>query len=399
MGATFGLFWTPAIAAQTSFPVWLEELRQEALAQGISKKTLDAVLTGIEPIERVIELDNRQPEFTETFLNYLDARVTPQRITKGRELLQKHHALLAQTENQYGVPPRYIMAFWGMETNFGGYLGNHPTVNALATLAYNPRRGSFFRTQTLDALRILDQGHVTPEQMKGSWAGAMGQLQFMPSTFINHAVDADGDGRKDMWTSMPDVFASGANFLRDIGWKHGELWGREVRLPEHFNWDLAQLNIQKSVTEWSALGVTKADGRPLPKADQQASLVLPQGHAGPAFLVYNNFRTIMKWNRSVFYALAVGHLADRLIDLPPLRNGRTADNRRMSRDLTLELQQHLNALGFETGTPDGIPGTQTRAAVRAYQKSSGLRPDGYPSVSLLELVREEANRIPESKTP
>ncbi|MFQ5487210.1 MAG: lytic murein transglycosylase [Gammaproteobacteria bacterium] len=375
-----------AFAAE-DFQQWLLDLRREAAARGISTATLDNALRGIQPLPRVIELDQRQPEFTETFWNYLDKRITASRIQQGQRLLLRHRALLADVERRYGIPPRYLVAFWGLETNYGSYLGSFPTVPALLTLAYDPRRSDFFRSEALDALRIIDQGHVTAATMKGSWAGAIGQLQFLPSTFLRHAVDGDGDGKKDVWHDVQDVFASGAHYLQQMGWKHGERWGREVRLPPRFDWNLAGIDIKKPLTDWARLGVRRVDGAPLPATDMSGTIVLPQGHAGPAFLVYDNFEVILKWNRSINYAIAVGHLADRLVGLPPLRNGRRADNHRLTRELALELQQRLNALGFDSGTADGIPGSRTRAAVRAYQQTAGLPADGYPSLPLLEHLR------------
>lgn len=374
-------------APRPSFDRWLEGLRHEAREQGISSATLNAALAAVRPSDRVIELDRRQPEFTQTFWDYLDKRVTPERVARGRELLEAHGALLRSVSARYGVQPHYLVAFWGLETNFGGYLGDFPVIDALATLAYDGRRDAFFRAQLLDALRILDAGHVSLPRMKGSWAGAMGQLQFIPSTFVRYAVDADGDGRKDLWGTLPDVFASGANFLAGLGWKGDERWGREVRLPAGFDWELAQLDLEKPLAAWAALGVRQTSGAPLPQADMRAALILPQGHAGPAFLVYDNFDAILGWNRSINYAIAVGHLADRLIGLPPLSTGRGADNRPLSRDQTLEIQERLAALGYDVGEPDGVVGPKTRAGVRAYQKSSGLAADGYPSVSLLEGLR------------
>ena len=373
--------------AAEDFGQWLEQLRRDAAAQGISPATLDQALGYLAPLPRVIDLDRRQPEFTETFWNYLDKRVTKTRIAEGRRLLHRHRALLARVERRYGVPPRYLVAFWGLETHFGRYLGSFPTVRALATLAHDDRRSAFFRSELLDALRIIDQGHVAADAMKGSWAGAIGQLQFLPSTFLHHAVDGDGDGRKDVWHDLEDVFASGGHFLQQLGWKPGQRWGRPVRLPSRFDWSQARLEIRKPLAAWARLGVRRADGAPLPHGDLQAAIVLPQGHDGPAFLVYDNFRVILKWNRSLNYALAVGHLADRLVGHPPLRLGRTADNRRLSRDQAAELQRRLNALGYDAGVADGIPGSRTRAAVRAYQRAAGLPEDGYPSVSLLERLR------------
>ncbi len=377
----------PAVQASDDFARWLEELKTEAASKGISQATLNAALTDVQPIERVIELDRRQPEFTETFWNYLDKRVTPGRISKGRKLLKQHQALLKRTERQFGVPPRYLVAFWGLETNFGSYLGKFPTVDALITLAFDPRRDSFFRAQALDALRIIDEGHVAADEMKGSWAGAIGQLQFLPSTFLDNALDGDGDGRKDVWRNLSDVFTSGGNYLSNIGWQRGERWGREVRLPANFDWNNARLDFRKPIAFWAGQGVRRADGRPLPAADMSGAIVLPQGHTGPAFLVYENFNVIMKWNRSINYALSVGILADRIKGGGKILHGRDTDNRRLTRHMTQELQQLLNMQGFDAGTPDGIPGYHTRKAVRAYQMQANLPADGYPSLPLLEHLR------------
>jgi membrane-bound lytic murein transglycosylase B len=289
------------------------------------------------------------------------------------------------------VQPRFLIAFWGLETNFGDYLGSFQVIDALATLAYDRRRADFFRAQLLDALRIVDQGHVTAANMKGSWAGAMGHLQFIPSTFTGHAVDRTGDGRKDIWGTLPDVFASGSNYLSNLGWEGDELWGREVVLPDGFDLSQATLSVRKPLDAWARMGVTKANGQPLSTPEgMQGSVVLPQGHEGPAFLVYENFRHILSWNRSINYAIAVGHLADRIVGLPPIQHGRDLDNRPLSFDQAEEMQRLLNQLGFDAGPVDGVPGSQTRAAIRRFQQANGLPADGYPSVSLLERLERTA---------
>ncbi len=375
--------------SEISFEAWLADLRDEALREGISAETVRLALTDLEVVERVVALDRRQPEFTQTFWSYFDARITDWRIQRGKRMLKKHAKLLAEIEKQYGVPARYLVAFWGMETNYGNYLGKHSTIASLATLAYDPRRSTFFRKQLINALRIIDQGHVKTEDMVGSWAGAMGHLQFMPSTFLQYAADGDNDKRIDLWESLPDVFASGGHYLKSIGWRYGELWGREVRLPSDFDWQQATLKNRQTVDYWRSRGVTKADGRSLAKDKTLGSIILPQGAAGPAFLVYENFDVIMDWNRSIKYAIAVGHLADRLIELPELKGGRNADNRPLSFDAAKEMQQRLNELGFDAGTPDGIAGRKTREAVRSYQASIGLVADGFPSVSILEKLQQQ----------
>lgn len=378
--------WADEPAAE-DFSAWLAGLRQEALSRGISEPTLQSALDGLRPIERVVELDRRQPEFVDTFLNYLGQRVNDKRITKGRAQLRAHRDLLRRVRMEYGVPPQYLLAFWGMETNYGATLGGHPVIAALATLAYDTRRGGFFRNELLEALAIVDAGHIGVDRMRGSWAGAMGQMQFMPSTFNDYAVDADGDGRKDLWGTLPDAFASAANYLGQLGWKVNETWGREVRLPEDFDWRQARLGNKKTVNAWAALGVTRADGKPLPKSIQEGAIVLPQGYRGPAFLVYDNFERIFTWNRSLNYALAVGHLADRLVGGTQLSAVKGADNRRLSRVQALEIQEQLISQGLYEGSRDGILGSRTRAAIQAYQQQAGLPADGYPSVALLEHMQ------------
>jgi len=404
------LITTPTLAAEPESPnptpaaidpglaLWLTQLRQEALANGISAQTWDAALADFQPIPRVIELDQRQPEFVDTFWNYLDRRVDAKRLAQGRDKLREHRKLLRSVQARYGVPATQMIAFWGMETHFGQSLGGFPTPAALATLAYNNRRSAFFRAELMQALTILEQGHLPAAEMKGSWAGAMGQMQFMPSTFLRYAVDADGDGRKDIWHSLPDAFYSGAHYLRESGWRPGEIWGREIRLPEGFNYDDAQLDLKKSVNRWAKLGVRQASGKPLPKAAAiHGAIILPQGSNGPAFLVYRNFDVIMAWNRSVNYALAVAHLADRLNGQPALLLGRNTDNRRLTRDQFMEIQHLLGQLGFDPGDIDGVPGSKTRQAIRAYQKAVGLPADGHTSAGLLEcLQKAPATGAPDS---
>ncbi len=294
------------------FDIWLAELRAEALTRGISESTLDAALTGLQPIKRVIELDRNQPEFKKDYWSYIKMTVTDYRIQKGRRLLEKHNALLQDVKQQYGVQPRFLVAIWGMETNFGKHLGSFSVIQSLATLAYDPRRSSFFRSELFHALKILDEGHIDPSGMQGSWAGAMGQLQFMPSTFTGYAVDADGDGRKDIWHTLPDVFASAANYLAKYNWDGDRTWGREVKLPADFDQGLIGMKINKPLSEWQALGIRRITGNNLPQVKINASVVVPAGMDGPAFLVYQNYRAIYRWNRSHLYSLAVCRLSDKL---------------------------------------------------------------------------------------
>jgi membrane-bound lytic murein transglycosylase B len=295
------------------FPAtWLEDLRAEALKRGIGAQTLDVALRDIKPIPRIIELDRRQPESSMTFAEYLKLVAPPSRVQRGRHLLAQHKALLEEVSATYGVPAPIIVALWGVESDYGRRTGGFPVVGALATLAYDGRRGAYFRRELLDALQILSEGHITPALMTGSWAGAMGQSQFMPSSFLSRAVDHDGDGRRDIWTTYGDVFASAANYLKCAGWRPGQLWGRRVTLPPDFDAALLDLRVVKSLAEWQALGVRNAEGQALPQASFSASVVAPDGSEGPAFLVYPNFRVLLQWNSSTYFGIAVGLLSDQI---------------------------------------------------------------------------------------
>ena len=303
------LFAVPGSAED--FQIWLGKLRVEAEGKGISQSVLDEALAGIQPIPRVIELDRRQPEFTLTFTQYRDRVVPQSRIKKGRVKYQENRDLLEEIGGKIGVQPRFIVALWGIETDFGRVTGGFKVIPALATLAHDGRRSAFFRKELLNALQILHEGHIAPKEMMGSWAGAMGQSQFMPSSFLAHAVDYDGDGRRDIWTTRPDVFASAANYLAKSGWRADQTWGREVKLPRDFDFALADLKVRKPIGGWQALGVRQPDGGDLPTRQLSASIVLPEkGKMSPAYLVYSNYRTTLRWNRSTYFALAVGLLSD-----------------------------------------------------------------------------------------
>jgi membrane-bound lytic murein transglycosylase B len=282
------------------------------MAKGISQATLEAALAGVQPIPKVIELDRRQPENTITFRQYITGVVNPGRVEGGRRRFAENRALLEEIGSRYKVQPRFIVALWGIETDFGAFSGNFSVVASLATLAYEGKRGGFFRTELLAALRILNEGHIKPAELKGSWAGAMGQTQFMPSSYLSYAVDYDGSGRRDIWTNRADVFASIANYLSSSGWDGSATWGREVRLPSGLDPSMARGDVLKPLGAWQALGVRRADGGDLPRTDIQAGLVRPGGEDGPSLLTYGNYRVIMKWNRSTYFATAVSYLADRI---------------------------------------------------------------------------------------
>ncbi len=299
-------------AAEQEFSVWLEGVRAEARQRGMKAETISSSLSDIKPIPRVIELDRRQPEFTLTLDRYLSLVVSDRRVRKGRARFAKHRALLRVVSAEFRVQPRFILALWGIETDFGRQKGGFSVLPALATLAYDGRRSAYFRKELFNALTIVDQGHITAKNMIGSWAGAMGQNQFMPSSFLRYAVDFDGDGRRNIWTSTKDVFASTANYLRRVGWRDDQTWGRKVRLPLGFDSALLGLEVKKGLNEWQALGVRRFDGGDLPRRDLTTSIVRPAKDKGPAFAVYGNYRAILKWNRAHFFATAVGRLADRI---------------------------------------------------------------------------------------
>ena len=302
-----------AAAGSADFDLWLDGVRMEAQAAGISESTIHSALATVQqPLPRVLELDRKQPESTQTLAAYLASRVSPNRVANGRSMLGAYPTWLGKAEAQYQVPRRVLVALWGMESNYGEQMGSFPVIAALATLAYDGRRSEFFRQELFHALRILDAGHIPLPQMLGSWAGAMGQCQFMPSSFQRFAVDANGDGRRDIWSSIPDVLGSTANYLNQAGWKPGQTWGRPVRLPKKFDRSLLGLKTRKSLARWQALGVRQTNGAPLPGRTLQASLIQPDGPGSQAYLVYENFRVILAWNNSQAFAVAVGTLSDQL---------------------------------------------------------------------------------------
>lgn len=303
----------PAANETPEFARWLAELRTEAQMAGISKQTLDKSLEGLQsPLVRVLELDRRQPEFHQSLPQYLASRVTPARIKTGGQMKKRYPTWLGRVEKAYGVPPAYILALWGIETNYGQHTGGFSVIHALATLAHDGRRSAYFRRELLQALQIVDAGHIRVARMRGSWAGAMGQCQFMPSSFTRYAVDADQDGRINIWSSIPDVFASSANYLHQAGWQAEEPWGQQVHLPENFSTSLAGLDGRQPVSRWQELGVQSADQTAFPVGTLDAALIFPDGEEGPAYLVYSNFHVLLKWNRSNAFAIAVGTLADEI---------------------------------------------------------------------------------------
>lgn len=315
-GFLFALCLFAPLAAQAqTFESWLAAVRGEAAQQGISQSVIDSALSDLTPNHKVIDLDRKQPEKKISFRTYRQNVVNTARIEKGREMMHRHASLLHAVESKYGVAPQYVVALWGIETNFGGNTGGFDIVRSLATLAWEGRRASFFKDELFKALKIIDKGHISRSDMKGSWAGAMGQNQFMPSSFWSYAEDYNADGRRDIWNTLPDVFASTANYLAESGWNMGDRWGREVHLPHGLSKDLVGFDTNKTVSDWRALGVTLPDRSALRGGnDMRAWLIAPDGLSGATYLVYENYRTIMKWNRSTYFATSVGLLADAIAE-------------------------------------------------------------------------------------
>ena len=306
-------FSTSFAYADDKFDSWVVGFKEDAAAQGISQSIVDQAMAGVKPIPRIIELDRKQPEGTMTFAKYQKRVINDARVAQGRRLYKKHSALLTKTANKYGVPAAYIVALWGIETSYGNNTGGFGVVPALATLAYDGRRSSYFRKELINALKILDEGHISHAKMKGSWAGAMGQNQFMPSSFHAYAVDGNNDGKRNIWTSLPDVFASTANYLSKSGWKEDERWGRRVRIPASFPKDMIGLKVKHDLATWKKLGVTLLGGGAIPTVEgMMASIVAPDGLKGPTYLAYDNYRVIMRWNKSTYFATSVGLLADQI---------------------------------------------------------------------------------------
>ena len=450
----------PVTFAPLTFKQWTLNFKQKALDAGIRQETLAQVLPALTFLPNIPQLDRAQPEFVTPFLAYQSSHVTAQRVRLGQAILAEHANLLNALEAKYGVPKTLLVAFWGMETSYGSYKGNIDTFSTLATLAFEGRRADFFEQQLLDALRAAEAGHVPMQGLQGSWAGAFGHMQFMPSTLMAFAVDGDGDKQIDLMQSMPDAFASAANYLSKVGWQKGLPIAVEVQLPENFMWQTAQFNVKKPLAAWQALGLMGLDaqrvnvndassiavekksvsksvkspakklkrktknkkrsktlkklpitktvvnqpvfkGAPYPlsalyqakgalTADTQAAILLPQGWRGPAFMVFDNFNVVLDWNRSVFYALSIAQLSAQLAlsdaNHPAVIGGSNAELGALSYAKMQQLQRLLNAQGFEAGEPDGFPGLQTQAAVRAYQLTQHLPADGLASPSLLNTM-------------
>ncbi len=368
-----------------------QRIEQQAIGGGANPNTVSRLLANAKFEDAIIALDRRQPEFSSTFARYMSLRVTDTRIEKGRALYQQHRGLLNKLQQQYGVPGHYLVAFWGLETNYGGYMGEHNVFDALFTLGCDPRRSQFFTGELIEALQLVDEQQLDPATMAASWAGALGQTQFMPSNYRRFAVDGDGDGRADLWGSIPDALASAAHFLHSLGWQPGLRWGREVRLPANFDWATAGRTNKQPLSFWRQAGVRDQFGNRLPsRNDIEGAIIVPAGHRGPAFIAYHNFSVIMGWNRSEFYAISVGHLADRIAGAAGLQVSPPVDAPRLRRDEIKSIQEQLNALGFDAGTPDGIAGSATRSAISGFQRQRGMIGDGFLSREVVDLLLNPA---------
>lgn len=371
------------------FDQFIKDFRSEAVANGVSAATYAREMASVTPVPVVIKRNNNQPEFSRPVWSYLETAVSDARIANGLNSTSARAATLDAIETKYGVDREIIGAIWGLESSYGAIMGDHDILSALTTLAYDGRRQSFGRSQLIGALKIIDNGYARRDQLKGSWAGAMGQTQFIPTTYLGYAVDENGDGLRDLWSDHSDIFASTANYLNRSGYKADQPWGFEVQLPADFDYSQANLGTRKSVAQWSQLGVTLPTGSLGKKADlnAEASIIVPAGANGPAFLVLNNFRAIMRYNNSTAYALGIGRLSDAIAGrLEPLSSNWPTDDRPLSLTERKSLQQALLDRGYNPGPVDGIIGAGTQAALRAWQKDQGLPADGYASAKTLEAV-------------
>jgi lytic murein transglycosylase len=366
------------------FSAWLQVFRQEATRSGLTQRSLSA-LDGISIDPRVLNRDRSQPTLSQSFLDFATRTVSADRLKRGRALLAKHAPTLARIERDFGVPGPVIVAFWGLETDYGAFRGEFSSLRSLASLAYDCRRPDYFRAELIAALTLIERGDLTPDEMRGAWAGELGQVQFTPTNYLTFAIDYDGDGRRDLVENVPDLLASTANYLRHLGWRAGEPWLEEVRAGDNVPWPEAARAIRHPRSFWAAAGVARADGSPLPADRTPAALLLPMGRLGPAFLAYANFGIYWEWNQSSNYSLAAAYFATRLAGAPPLAHG-SAPPILPAAEMR-ELQERLNAAGYAAGEPDGRLGEITRAGVKQAQAAFGLPADGYPTRELLAKLR------------
>lgn len=396
--ALFGLCISQVVTAQETqnellsdneFQQCVVEISERAEREGVGKKVIDDALGQANYLKNVIGYDRNQPESVQSFPNYFSKRVTAWRIDKGREMYNKHREFLIKQTSKYGIPAHYLIAFWGLETNYGTYKGKMSTIDSLATLACDPRRSKFFTQELITALKLMERENFVKASMLGSWAGAMGHTQFMPSAYIAYAIDGDDDGTVDLWNSEEDALASAANFLNQLGWQRGYRWGREVKLPTGFDYSLTGRNQKHSLAQWKEKDVVKVNGKAFAANEMKASVLIPAGHEGPAFMVYDNFKIIMRWNNSESYAIAVGHLADRILGAGPLVQPLpNLDN--YQRSEMVALQNALNLMGIDVGKADGIFGSATRNGIQTFQSANNMVADGFPSSEVFAAIKAVA---------
>ncbi len=377
-----------SVSAGTSYQHFVKHFWASARKAGVSRKIYDAAFAGLTPDPEVVKKNARQPEFKLPAAHYLTLVVTDTRVRLGRERLAEYSEQLGAIEKRWGVDRHVLLAIWGMETSYGAFMGSMNVIRSLSTLAYKGRRARFGRTQLIAALRMMQRGVVPDGPMLGSWAGAMGHTQMIPVSYLKYSVDFDGDGKRDIWNNQPEALAATANYLARNKWRAGKTWGYEVKLPAKVGTGYSGRRRARALGKWAALGVKRAGGSEFPRAGDRATLYLPEGKSGPAFLLLKNFRVIMSYNASHKYALSVGHLADRIRGGAAFATAWPGGVRALSEDERFEIQRLLIARGNAIGEIDGVLGSKTRAAIRALQKDKGLKADGFPTPKILEILRE-----------
>ncbi|MGJ4952080.1 lytic murein transglycosylase [Bradyrhizobium sp. HKCCYLS20291] len=370
-----------------SFDRFLAELKQRAISEGVSQRAIAAASPYLTYDQGIVNRDRGQRVFGQLFTEFAGRMAAAYRMQNGQQHIKAHAAAFARAEKEYGVPPAVIAAFWGLESDFGSNMGNLPVLPSLVSLAYDCRRSERFQNETIAALKVIDRGDLTPEEMIGSWAGELGQTQFLPTHYVTYAVDYDGDGRRDLLRSASDVIGSTANYIATgLKWRRGEPWLEEIRVPQTFPWEQADLTVKAARSKWSGLGVTYADGRSLPNDALEASVLLPMGRNGPAFLAYANFAAYTEWNNSLIYSTTAGYLASRIAGAAPMRKA-SGPVAQLPFNEIKELQQLLVKAGFDVGKVDGVLGQQSRTAVKAMQLKYGLPADSWPTAELLARMR------------
>ncbi len=381
----------PAMGGPPEFQAFIHDFEATAMAAGITADTYNKAMAGIAPIATIQQVIDNQPEFAKPIWSYLDAAVSARRVANAKLMLTRYGDVLSRIENSSGVPKEILVGIWGMETDYGSSVGDYNIFSSLTTQAWQGPRQRYARGELLAALKLLQQENYPVSEMTSSWAGAFGQTQFMPSTFFKYATDGDGDGKIDLWASPADALASTAQLFAHEGWETGKPWFYEVKLPANFDYSLTDLDDTRKLSDWAAMGVQTASGAPLPPTDDAAALYLPAGAHGPAFMLFDNFRTIMKYNNAASYALAVGMLADRMSGAPPFAASWPRQERNLSREERSQFQLDLKTLGYDPGDADGVLGRKTRTALKAYQKTKSLPADGFPTAALLAALNTDVS--------